>query len=100
MSKLSDHKAKVGYVDKAIPNTCANCSRLTFTMELPTWMKEHNARVANGTVARYANSGKVYGQEHRGQKNLRCCYAGLNFAVKKMAVCELHTKGEPQEVKA
>lgn len=100
MSKLNDHKAKVGYVDKAIPNTCANCCRMTFTLELPAWMKEHNERVANGTVSSWANGGKVYGPEHRQEKNLRCNYAGMNFAVKKLAVCNLHSKGEPQEVTA
>lgn len=100
MSKKSDHKAKVNYIDKAIPNTCANCAYMRYSMELPAWMKQHNERVANGTVTRWSNDGKPYDDEYLQQKNLRCNYAGLDFAVKKMAVCDLHAKGKPQEVKA
>lgn len=59
MSKQSDAKKQQGYVAKAIPKTCVNCSSFLFeTFNRNGWSEE---------------------------KNLRCGIGG--FAVKKMGSC-------------
>lgn len=70
-----------GYQSNPLQKTCSNCAAFTFTAELPTWMKEENARnVRVGLTPRY--SVEVNGR----QKLLRC--ADHKFAVTKTARCD------------
>lgn len=65
MSKQSEAKERQGYVPKAVPRTCTNCSRLIFDSVL---MKTPWSSYTKDT-------------------NLRCTLGG--FAVKKMGTCNL-----------
>ena len=67
MSKQSEMKEKQGYVAKAIPQTCQNCTRFLFdhlqTQKPTQWCKDGWWE----------------------DKNMRCGIGG--FAVKKMGTC-------------
>lgn len=67
MSKQSDARAAVGYVEKTVPKVCANCVFFSSTI-----------------LER-----EEYGAKWVQEKNLRCVRGG--FAVKKMASCVEHT---------
>ena len=67
MSKQSDAKTAQGYVIKAIPKTCANCSK--FSTDI------HNE---------YSS---YTGKTHPRESNLRCGIG--NFAVKKNSTCDM-----------
>lgn len=68
MSAQAEAKARQGYVDKLIPNTCTNCVFFSSTIQ------EENR----------------WGQVWTTEKNLRCVKGG--FAVKKMASCDDHVR--------
>jgi len=79
MSKQSDAKAALGYMQKAA--TCATCSNLVSDRKLPMWMREENAAQAATEAPRWSES-------HAIEKGLRCEIGG--FAVKKQSACRLH----------
>lgn len=71
MSKQSKAKAAQGYVDKAIPSTCATCAKFRF--DLVDANAAHNAKYETKYPPYFVS------------KNMRCEIGG--FAVKKLGTC-------------
>lgn len=75
MSKKSEAKAKQGYVARAVPRVCSNC---TYYQSTITEVKE-------------------FGVKYKKESEKRCGIGG--FAVAKMATCNMHKRATTTETK-